>query len=114
MGRHRADLYGRRKVRRVRRSICRVASAERPGSEAARWPPGGLRARGGRAPYVGADTAALAWRGRPPGKPIIPGIDIVTIRDGRPSPVHTLIVPHPDAPSPTAPTPVCPTPRQYQ
>src|SRR5260370_31209374 len=95
MGRHRADLYGRRKVRRVRRSICRVASAERPGSEAARWPPGGLRARGGRAPYVGADTAALAWRVRPPGKPIIRRIDIVPIPEGLPSHVHTLIMADP-------------------
>jgi len=91
MGGHRADLYGRREVRRARRRICRVASAERPGSEAARWRPGGLRARGGRARYVGADTAALAWRVGPPNEPIIRGIDIVTIRDGRLSHVHTLI-----------------------
>ncbi len=49
------------------------------------------------APYVGADTAALAWRVGPPGKPIIRGIDIVTIRDGRLSHVHTLIAADPDA-----------------
>ncbi len=48
-------------------------------------------------PYVGADTAALAWHVGPPGKPIIRGIDIVTIRDGRLSHVHTLIAADPDA-----------------
>jgi SnoaL-like domain len=47
--------------------------------------------------YVGAGTAALAWRVGPPGKPIIRGIDIVTIRDGRLSHVHTLIATDPDA-----------------
>jgi hypothetical protein len=48
-------------------------------------------------PYVGADTAALAWRVGPPGKPIIRGIDIATIRGGRLSVVHTLIAPETDA-----------------
>ena len=42
-------------------------------------------------PYVGTDTAALAWRVGPPGKPVARGIDIVTIRDGRLSVVHTLM-----------------------
>ena len=44
--------------------------------------------------YVGTDTAALAWRVGPPGKPVKPvvrGIDIVTIRDGRLSVVRTLM-----------------------
>ena len=44
-------------------------------------------------PYVGADTAALAWRVGPPGRPVVRGIDIVTIRDGRLSFVHTLMAP---------------------
>jgi hypothetical protein len=41
--------------------------------------------------YVGTDTAALAWRVGPPGKPVARGIDIVTIRDGRLSVVRTLV-----------------------
>ena len=41
--------------------------------------------------YVGTDTAALAWRVGPPGKPVARGIDIVTMRDGRLSVVRTLI-----------------------
>ena len=41
--------------------------------------------------YVGTDTAALAWRVGPPGKPVARGIDIVTIRDGRLSVVRTLM-----------------------
>jgi SnoaL-like domain len=41
--------------------------------------------------YVGADTAALAWRFGPPGQAIARGVDILTIRDGRISVVHTLI-----------------------
>jgi hypothetical protein len=41
--------------------------------------------------YVGADTAALAWRFGPPGKPVARGIDILTIRDGRVSVLHTLM-----------------------
>jgi hypothetical protein len=47
--------------------------------------------------YVGADTAALAWRVGPPGKPIARGIDIVTIRDGRLSVVRTLMTADTDA-----------------
>ena len=42
-------------------------------------------------PYVGTDIAALAWRLGPPGHPVARGIDILTIRDGRVSVVHTLI-----------------------
>ena len=41
--------------------------------------------------YAVADTAALAWRVGPPGKPIARGIDIVTIRDGRLNVVRTLM-----------------------
>jgi hypothetical protein len=48
-------------------------------------------------PYVGTDTAALAWRVGPPGKPIARGIDIVTIRDGRLNVVRTLVAADTDA-----------------
>jgi hypothetical protein len=48
-------------------------------------------------PYVGTDTAALAWRVGPPGKPVAHGIDIVTIRDGRLSVVRTLMTADADA-----------------
>jgi hypothetical protein len=44
-------------------------------------------------PYVGTGTAALAWRLGPPGAPVVRGIDILTIRDGRVSDVHTLLAP---------------------
>ena len=47
--------------------------------------------------YVGADTAALAWRLGPPARPIARGLDILTIRDGRVSVVRTLIAPEADA-----------------
>jgi hypothetical protein len=47
--------------------------------------------------YVGADTAALAWRFGPPGKPIARGVDILTIREGRVSVVRTLITAESDA-----------------
>ena len=47
--------------------------------------------------YLGPDTAALAWRLGPPGKPIARGVDILTIRDGRVSVVRTLIAPESDA-----------------
>ena len=54
--------------------------------------------------YAGTDTAALAWRFGPPGKPIARGIDILTIRDGRVSTVRTMIAPEParDQPLPLA------------
>ncbi len=47
--------------------------------------------------YVGTDTAALAWRFGPPGRPVARGIDILTIHDGRVSVMHTLIAPEMDA-----------------
>ena len=47
--------------------------------------------------YFGTDTAALAWRFGPPGKPVARGLDILTIRDGRVSVVRTLIAPESDA-----------------
>ena len=47
--------------------------------------------------YVGTDTAALAWRVGPPGKPVARGIDIVTVRDGRLSAVRTLVAADTDA-----------------
>ncbi len=47
--------------------------------------------------YAVADTAALAWRIGPPGKPIARGLDVLTIRDGRISAVRTLIAPESDA-----------------
>jgi hypothetical protein len=47
--------------------------------------------------YVGTDTAALAWRFGPPGKPVARGIDILTIRNGRVSVVRTLMAPETDA-----------------
>ena len=47
--------------------------------------------------YFIADTAALAWRVGPPGKPIARGLDVLTIRDGRVSAVRTFIAPDPDA-----------------
>src|SRR5689334_9339326 len=42
-------------------------------------------------PYVAGDTAVLAWRVGPPGKPAVRGVDVVTIRDSRLSAVRTLI-----------------------
>jgi hypothetical protein len=47
-------------------------------------------------PYMGTDTAALAWRFGPPGHPLARGIDILTIHDGRVSVVRTLIAPEPE------------------
>jgi hypothetical protein len=47
--------------------------------------------------YAVADTAALAWRFGPPGKPLARGLDVLTIRDGRVSAVLTLIAPEQDA-----------------
>ena len=48
-------------------------------------------------PFLGPDTAALAWRVGPPGSPVARGIDILTIRDGRVSTLRTLIAPAADA-----------------
>ena len=40
--------------------------------------------------YFDGDTAALAWRLGPPGGPVVArGVDILTVRDGRVSVVHT-------------------------
>ena len=47
--------------------------------------------------YLGPDTAALAWRLGPPGRPVARGIDILTIRDGRVSVLRTLIAAGTDA-----------------
>ena len=41
--------------------------------------------------YTSSDTAAMPWRFGPPGSPVVRGIDILTLRDGRVSVVHTLI-----------------------
>ena len=41
--------------------------------------------------YTSPDTAALAWRFGPPGSPVARGIDILTVRDGRVSVLHTLL-----------------------
>jgi hypothetical protein len=41
--------------------------------------------------YVGFDTAVQAWRFGPPGSPAVRGVDILTMRDGLVSVVHTLI-----------------------
>jgi SnoaL-like protein len=47
--------------------------------------------------YVGTDSAALAWRFGPPGRPVARGVDFLTIHDGRVSMVQTLIAPPSDA-----------------
>jgi hypothetical protein len=47
--------------------------------------------------YVSADTAAQAWRFGPPGSPVVRGIDILTVSDGRVSVVRTLIGSRADA-----------------
>jgi hypothetical protein len=41
--------------------------------------------------YVSPDTAVQPWRFGPPGSPVVRGIDILTLRDGSVSVVHTLI-----------------------
>jgi hypothetical protein len=41
--------------------------------------------------YVGPDTAAQPWRFGPPGNPVIGGIDVLTLRDGRVSVVRGLL-----------------------
>jgi len=41
--------------------------------------------------YLSPDTAAMPWRFGPPGSPVVRGIDILTIRDGRVSVLHTLV-----------------------
>ena len=41
--------------------------------------------------YVGPDTAVQAWRFGPPGRPVIRGMDVLTLRDGRVSVVRGLL-----------------------
>jgi hypothetical protein len=41
--------------------------------------------------YVGPDTAAQPWRFGPPGNPVIRGIDVLTLRDGKVSVVRGLV-----------------------
>ena len=41
--------------------------------------------------YVGPDTAARAWRFGPPGRPVIRGMDVLTLREGRVSVVRGLL-----------------------
>ena len=41
--------------------------------------------------YVGPDTAAQPWRFGPPGKPVIRGMDVLTLRDGKVSVVRGLV-----------------------
>jgi hypothetical protein len=41
--------------------------------------------------YVSLDTAVQAWRFGPPGSPVVRGIDILTVSDGRVSILRTLI-----------------------
>jgi hypothetical protein len=41
--------------------------------------------------YVGPDTAAQPWRFGPPGKPVIRGMDVPTLREGRVSVVRGLV-----------------------
>jgi hypothetical protein len=40
--------------------------------------------------YIGPDTAAQPWRFGPPGNPVIRGMDVLTLRDGRVSAVRGL------------------------
>ena len=47
--------------------------------------------------YVSPDTAAQAWRFGPPGSPVVRGLDILTVSDGRVSVVRTLIGSRTDA-----------------
>ena len=41
--------------------------------------------------YVGPDTAAQPWRFGPPGNPVIRGMDVLALRDGRVSAVRGLV-----------------------
>ena len=41
--------------------------------------------------YVGPDTAAQPWRFGPPGNPVIRGMDVLTLREGRVSVVRVLV-----------------------
>jgi len=41
--------------------------------------------------YVGPDTAAQTWRFGPPGSPVVRGMDVLTLRDGKVSVVRGLL-----------------------
>jgi SnoaL-like domain len=41
--------------------------------------------------YVGPDTAAQTWRFGPPGSPVVHGMDVLTLRDGKVSVVRGLL-----------------------
>ena len=41
--------------------------------------------------YLGPDSAARPWRFGPPGSPVIRGMDVLTLRDGRVSVVRGLV-----------------------
>src|SRR5690242_19218531 len=41
--------------------------------------------------YVGPDTAAQPWQFGPPGSPVLRGMDVLTLRDGRVSAVRGLL-----------------------
>ena len=41
--------------------------------------------------YVGPDTAAQSWRFGPPGNPVIRGMDVLTLRDGKVAEVRGLL-----------------------
>jgi SnoaL-like protein len=43
--------------------------------------------------YIGPDTAAQTWRFGPPGSPVIHGMDVLTLRDGKVSVVRGLLGP---------------------
>ena len=43
--------------------------------------------------YVGEDTGALGWAFGPADSPVVRGIDIITVRDGRIASIRTLVVP---------------------
>jgi hypothetical protein len=42
-------------------------------------------------PYIGPDTAAQAWRFGPPGNPVVRGLDVLTLRDGKVAVVRGLV-----------------------
>ena len=41
--------------------------------------------------YITPDTAVQPWRFGPPGSPVVRGVDVLTVRNGRVSVVRTLI-----------------------
>lgn len=42
--------------------------------------------------YTGPDSGAMAWTFGPAGAPVVRGIGIITVRDGRISSIRTLVV----------------------